>query len=343
MLLVENHPLDALNTFGIAASARFYVEAETEEECSAVLQSELADRYPVVILGGGSNVIFAGDLDALVIRPCLRGIRLLEEQGDTVIIEAMAGEVWHEFVRHCLQQGWYGLENLSLIPGSVGAAPIQNIGAYGVEITDVFHSLTAINIETGEACEFAHEDCRFAYRDSVFKQEARDRFLITRVRFRLSRQPSLYMAYGDIRNELAAEGIADPTPLQLSDAIIAIRQRKLPNPAVLGNAGSFFKNPVISHAQFDAVKAAFPDVVAYPQEQGVKLAAGWLIEQTGWKGRALGPVGAYEKQALVLVNLGGACGADVLKVARAIQSDVNRRFGVDLEMEPRVYGNEQAD
>lgn len=341
MLLLENHPLITLNTFGLAVSARFYAETETEGECRSVLQSELASRYPVVVLGGGSNVILAGDLDALVIHPCMRGITLLEEEGDSVIIEAMAGEVWHDFVRYCLESGWYGLENLSLIPGTVGAAPIQNIGAYGVEITDVFHSLTAMGIETGELREFSHEDCRFSYRDSIFKQEeARDRFLITRVRFRLSRKPSLYMEYGDIRNELAVEGIADPTPLQLSDAIIAIRRRKLPDPAVLGNAGSFFKNPVISAGQYSVLKAQFPHLVAYPQEQGVKLAAGWLIDQAGWKGRAIGPVGTYERQALVLVNHGGSTGADVLTVARAIQSDVKTRFGVDLEMEPRVYGQE---
>lgn len=338
MTILENHPLDTLNTFGISANARFYAEVTTEEECRTLLQSDVARQYPVVVLGGGSNVVLAGDLDALVVHPGMSGVRLLEQQGDTVIIEAMAGENWHAFVRHCLQSGWYGLENLSLIPGTVGAAPIQNIGAYGVELTDVFHSLTAMSLQTGEICEFSHQDCRFAYRDSIFKQEARDRYLITRVRFRLSLTPALHMNYGDIREELAGSGIAEPTPVQLSDAIIAIRRRKLPDPAVLGNAGSFFKNPVISAEQFEQVKISFPAVVAYPHGEGFKLAAGWLIDQTGWKGRSLGPVAAYEKQALVLVNLGGARGADVLATARAIQADVGARFGVELEMEPRVYG-----
>lgn len=338
MMILENYPLDTLNTFGIRANARFYAEVETEEECRTLLQSGEARQYPLVVLGGGSNVVFTGDLDALVVHPGMRGIRLLEQQENEVIIEAMAGENWHEFVRHCLQSGWYGLENLSLIPGTVGAAPIQNIGAYGVELTDVFHSLTAMSLEAGEICEFSHQDCRFAYRDSIFKQEARDRYLITRVRFRLSLKPALRMNYGDIRQELTASGIAEPTPLQLSDAIIAIRRRKLPDPAVLGNAGSFFKNPVITVEQFEQLKKSFPALVAYPHGEGVKLAAGWLIDQTGWKGRSLGPVGAYEKQALVLVNLGGARGADVLATARAIQADVSARFGVDLEMEPRVYG-----
>lgn len=338
MQMLENVSLDALNTFGLAAVARFYVEVDTEEECRAVLQSDIAAALPVVVLGGGSNVILGSRIDALVIHPCMKGITLIGEEGDEVIIEAMAGEVWHDFVRHCVTSGWHGLENLSLIPGSVGAAPIQNIGAYGVEITDVFESLTAIEIATGLPREFSHAECRFGYRDSVFKQEAADRYLITSVRFRLSRTPVLHLAYGDIRNELSACGIAEPTPLQLSDAIISIRRRKLPDPAVIGNAGSFFKNPVVSLQQYADIRQRFPDVVAYPQPQGIKLAAGWLIDQSGWKGRALGPVGAYDKQALVLVNHGGAVGADVLRVAAAIQADVKSRFGVDLEMEPRVYG-----
>ena len=339
MTIFENHPLDTLNTFGLKASARFYAEARSEDECRALLQSVPTIHQRVIILGGGSNVILSGMLDALVIHPALRGITLQNEQDDVLIVEAMAGEVWHDFVRHCLQQGWYGLENLSYIPGTVGAAPVQNIGAYGVEITDVFESLTALDIHTGETRNFSHEECRFAYRDSIFKQEEMDRYLITRVRFRLSRQPVQRLDYGDIRNELAVQGIVHPTPLQLSDVIIAIRQRKLPDPAVVGNAGSFFKNPVISEHDFHVLKEKFPDVVAYPQKVGVKLAAGWLIDQSGWKGRALGPVGTYDKQALVLVNHGGACGADVLKTAKAIQSDVRARFGVDLEIEPRIYGD----
>lgn len=338
MTILENHPLDNLNTFGLKASARFYAEAVSEDECRALLQSAPAKSHPVVILGGGSNVILSGVVDALVIHPVLRGIALLEEKDDVLVVQAMAGEVWHDFVRYCLQQGWYGLENLSLIPGTVGAAPIQNIGAYGVEVTDVFDSLTAMDIYTGELRDFSREECRFAYRDSIFKQEAKDRYLITRVRFLLSRQPDLHLGYGDIRHELAAQGIGNPTPLQLSDAVMAIRRRKLPDPARLGNAGSFFKNPVVPEPAFQALKARFPDVVAYPQEEGVKLAAGWLIDQSGWKGRSLGPVGTYERQALVLVNHGGATGEDVLRVARAIQQDVKARFGVDLEMEPRVYG-----
>jgi len=338
MMILENYPLAALNTFGIKVNTRFYAEALTESECRELLLSDVAQSYPLVVLGGGSNVVFAGDLDALVLRPCLRGIRLLGQQGDEVIIEAMAGESWHDFVRHCLQSGWFGLENLSLIPGTVGAAPIQNIGAYGVELTDVFHSLTAMALQTGEFREFSHQDCRFAYRDSVFKQEARDRYLITRVRFRLSLKPALHMNYGEIGQELSASGIAEPTPLQISDAIMAIRRRKLPDPAVLGNAGSFFKNPLIPVVQFEQLRADFPGVVAYPHGDEIKLAAGWLIDQAGWKGRSLGPVGAYEKQALVLVNHGGARGADVLAMAQAIQADVKARFGVDLEMEPRVYG-----
>lgn len=338
MPILENHPLTALNTFGLKSVARFYVEVDSEEACRAVFQSDTAAAFPVLVLGGGSNVILASRIEALVVHPTMKGIVLIEEQDDVIIVEAMAGEVWHDFVRHCLGKGWYGLENLSLIPGQVGAAPIQNIGAYGVEITDVFDSLTAIEIATGRQHEFLHEECRFAYRDSLFKQEAADRFLITRVRFRLSRKPALHLEYGDIRNELAANGIAEPSPEQVSDAIITIRRRKLPDPAVIGNAGSFFKNPVISLDAFAEIKQRFPGIVAYPQHDGVKLAAGWLIDQCGWKGRAVGPVGSYDKQALVLVNHGAATGADVLRTAEAIQADVLQRFGVALEMEPRTYG-----
>lgn len=337
-LIHDNFPLDSLNTFGLPARARFFAAATTEAELQTLLRMATARQLALMVLGGGSNVIFAGDFPGLVLQPALRGIHCLSEDAQYFLVEVAAGEVWHDFVQYSLAQGWYGLENLSLIPGSVGACPIQNIGAYGVEITDHFHSLTAIEIATGESREFTHAECRFSYRDSVFKQELSDRYIITRVRFQLLRQPAVKTAYGDIQQELARMNISTPTPQQVADAVIAIRQRKLPSPQVIGNAGSFFKNPVVSTAELARLQAAYPAIVAYPQGDKAKLAAGWLIDQAGWKGRRLGPVGSYEKQALVLVNHGGARGADVLALAQAIQADVAQRFGVHLEMEPRVYG-----
>lgn len=334
----EHFPLTRFNTFGIAARARFFAAPSSEAELACLLRSVCARNLPLMVLGGGSNVIFGGDFDGLVIHPDMRGIHCLGADDDHYFIEAAAGEPWHEFVQYTLAQGWLGLENLSLIPGTVGAAPIQNIGAYGVEVTDRLHSLTAMDISSGELREFSHDECRFGYRDSVFKQELRDRYIITRVRFRLLRQPAPKIDYGDIRAELAARGLEQPTPRQVAAAVIAIRSRKLPLPAVLGNAGSFFKNPVVASTQLAGLKAAWPDIVAYPQGEGAKLAAGWLIERAGWKGRRIGPVGSYEKQALVLVNHGGAVGADVVRVARAIQQAVHDQFGVELEMEPQVYG-----
>ncbi|MGH8494063.1 MAG: UDP-N-acetylmuramate dehydrogenase [Moraxellaceae bacterium] len=337
----ENYPLASLNTFGLPASARFFAAPDSETELQALLASDTARNHPVMVLGGGSNIIFAGDFPGLVIQPAIMGIQCLESTASAYLVEVGAGEVWHDFVQYALTHGWYGLENLSLIPGSVGACPIQNIGAYGVEITDHFDSLTAIEMASGKLREFSHAECRFAYRDSVFKQELADRYIITRVRFRLLREPAVKMGYGDIQKELADKGIDQPTPLQVAAAVIAIRQRKLPSPAEIGNAGSFFKNPVVSQAEFQRIQKEYPGVVAYAQGVDMKLAAGWLIDQAGWKGRRLGPAGSYEKQALVLVNHGGATGSDILKLAHAIQADVEQRFGVRLEMEPRIYG--QAD
>jgi UDP-N-acetylmuramate dehydrogenase len=340
MRFLENFSLTPLNTFGIAAHARFFAAPASEGELQALLGSVTARNLPFCVLGGGSNVIFAGDVPGLVIQPALKGIRCLSEGDGHFLVEAFAGEKWHDFVQHTLQQGWYGLENLSLIPGTVGASPIQNIGAYGVELTERLHSLTAVDIATGALRDFSHAECRFGYRDSVFKQDLRGQYIITRVRFSLLKKPALKVDYGDIQLELAARGIKEPTPLQVADAVIAIRTRKLPLPAVLGNAGSFFKNPVVPMAKLELLRQEHPQVVSYPQGSAAKLAAGWLIEQAGWKGRRLGPVGAYEKQALVLVNHGGARGGDVMRVAHAIQAAVQEKFGVMLEIEPQVLGME---
>lgn len=338
MRFLENHPLDQLNTFGISARARFYAAAESEPELAQLLASVTAQNLPLMVLGGGSNLVFSGDFPGMVVQPAMTGLTCLAETEDHYRIEAAAGEKWHDFVQETLARGWYGLENLSLIPGTVGASPIQNIGAYGVEIADRLHSLTAMEIATGRLRDFSREECGLGYRESVFKKDLRGRYIITRVRFLLLKRPDIRTGYGDIRQELAAKGIEYPSPRQVADAVIVIRQRKLPLPSVLGNAGSFFKNPVVSLDRLEVLRQSWPNIVSYPQGNEAKLAAGWLIERAGWKGRRIGPVGSYEKQALVLVNHGGATGADVMRVARAIQDGVQQMFGVHLEMEPQVFG-----
>jgi UDP-N-acetylmuramate dehydrogenase len=294
---------------------------------------------PRLVLGGGSNVVLTGDFAGLVLLVALRGRRIVREDADAVYVEAAAGEPWHDFVAWTLAQGLPGLENLALIPGTVGAAPIQNIGAYGLEMCERFASLRAVELASGKTVEFDAHACAFGYRDSFFKREGRDRFVITSVVFRLPKAWQPRAGYADLARELAANGYAanggQPDAQAIFDAVVAVRRAKLPDPLELGNAGSFFKNPVIDAAQFEALKSREPDVISYAQPDGsVKLAAGWLIDRCGWKGRALGAAGVHERQALVLVNRGGASGADVLALARAIQRDVQARFGVELEAEP---------
>ena len=290
------------------------------------------------VLGGGSNLVLTGDLDGLVLHMAIAGKTLAGEDADAFYVKAGAGERWHDFVQWTLACGWPGLENLSLIPGTVGAAPVQNIGAYGLEIAECFHELTAYDLDTGKAQRFDRAACRFGYRDSIFKQEGwhlDGHFAITEVTFRLPKRWQPATRYAGLADELATQRIETPNARQIADAVITVRRRKLPDPAELPNAGSFFQNPVVEPATAAALCATYPDLPAYPQADGwTKLAAGWLIEQTGWKGRHLGPVGMYEKQALVLVNHGGATGCDVLALARAVQNDVQRTFGVELMPEP---------
>lgn len=302
---------------------------------------------PRLVLGGGSNLLLTGDFDGLVLHMATSGREILPGGGEHVLVRAQAGENWHAFVEWTLAQGLGGLENLALIPGTVGAAPIQNIGAYGLETKDVFHSLTAFDPASGEMVTMRAADCRFGYRDSVFKQHPERGLIIVDVTFALPRAWRPNLRYAELANELANElasgltntvagqGAAVPTARQVADAVIAIRRRKLPDPQVIGNAGSFFKNPVVSAAQCAALLERYPALVHHRQEDGSeKLAAGWLIDQCGWKGKSLGAAGVYPKQALVLVNQGGATGADVQRLARAIQADVQERFGVLLEPEP---------
>lgn len=333
--LQTDYPLQNLNTFGIAARARQFLQVESPAQLRAVLDDPMLSVMPRLILGGGSNLVLSDQVDALVLQMCLKGRRIVDDNDQRVLVEAAAGENWHEFVLWTLQQGLAGLENLSLIPGTVGAAPIQNIGAYGLEMQDVFDSLTAFDFVTGETVQLDKAACRFAYRDSIFKHEYQNRMVILAVRFALPKPWQPRLAYADVEQYLSQRGTTDPSPTDVSNAIIAIRQAKLPDPAQIGNAGSFFKNPVVSGAKRDSLLEVFPKLVSHLQSTGdYKLAAGWLIDQCGWKGKQLGRAGVYEKQALVLVNRGGATGADVRALASAVQADVLAKFGVVLEVEP---------
>jgi UDP-N-acetylmuramate dehydrogenase len=328
-------PLQSLNTFGIAATAQAYLRVTEKEQLLGVFADAVWSALPRLVLGGGSNLLLTRDFAGLVLHIALQGREVVGEDENHRYVRAAAGENWHEFVQWTLAQGLGGLENLSLIPGTVGAAPIQNIGAYGLETKDVFHCLTAYDPADGATREMMAAECRFAYRDSVFKQEAGRHLIILDVTFALPKQWQPNLRYAELAQAVAEQGIAAPSAQQVADTVIAIRRRKLPDPAVIGNAGSFFKNPVVSAAQCAALLERFPALVHHAQPDGTeKLAAGWLIDQCGWKGRNLGAAGVYPKQALVLVNNGGATGAEVVALARAIQADVQARYGVLLEPEP---------
>jgi len=330
-------PLDHLNTFGLPARAAWFVTLAEPAQLAALISAPGWRERRRFILGGGSNLILTGDFDGLVLHVRLLGRELAAEDAEAWYVRAGAGENWHAFVRWTLACGWPGLENLALIPGTVGAAPIQNIGAYGVEMAARFQQLEAVDLGTGETVVFDRAACRFDYRDSVFKGEAAGRYLISAVTFRLPKRWQPVTRYADLARELAARGIVRPAAREVADAVMAVRRRKLPDPAQVGNAGSFFKNPVVAAATFARFAACYPDAPHYPQPDGaVKLAAGWLIERCGWTGRSLGRAGVYEQQALVLVNRGGARGEDVLRLARAIQESVQKTFGVMLEPEPVV-------
>jgi len=325
--------LSTLNTFALESVAPACVMLSRAQDLPRL--ADLARRYDgLLVLGGGSNLVLPPTVRGLVARMGLRGVRLLEEDEQSRIVEAAAGESWHEFVTHCVERGWGGLENLALIPGTVGAAPVQNIGAYGVELCDRFAGLRAYDLREGRWVDMDAARCAFAYRDSVFKREP-GRWVIASVRVRLPRRWRPVMAYPDLQRHPRLGGA--PTVRDIFDAVCEIRRAKLPDPAVLGNAGSFFKNPVVPADRYEALRARFPGLVGYPQAPGgYKLAAGWLIDQCGWKGRRMGPVGVHERQALVLVNHGGARAADVLALAEAIRRDVDSRYGVTLEAEPVV-------
>ncbi|MGI9281531.1 MAG: UDP-N-acetylmuramate dehydrogenase [Endozoicomonas sp.] len=337
MRMLENYSLEALNTFGFRVSARYFVEANSVEDLREAIRFAAEKQVPIVPLGGGSNLVLSGDQDALFVHVNIHGKKITSRNDDLVSITAGAGENWHEFVRWTLGEQAYGLENLSLIPGNVGAAPIQNIGAYGVEIKDYFHSLEALDLQSGALKTFTLEDCQFGYRDSVFKHSVRDRFIITSVTFSLAEKLSPKLDYGRLKQEVEQRSGECSDAFTISESVCDIRMEKLPDPLVLGNAGSFFKNPVVDECLLRKLQTDYPDVVAYPFEGRWKLAAGWLIDRAGLKGFRQGAVGTFNKQALVLVNHGGASPDDLLGLAHHIQNVVHNRFGVELEIEPRVY------
>ncbi|MBE7177423.1 MAG: UDP-N-acetylmuramate dehydrogenase [Mucilaginibacter polytrichastri] len=329
----ENVSLKNLNTFGVEAKARWFTEVNTEDEIVQLFSDPQWRQVPRLILGGGSNMLFIRDFEGLVIRINIRGLSHHTE-GDTVFVKAGAGEVWHDLVMYCVNQDFAGIENMALIPGSVGASPVQNIGAYGVELEQVFESCRAYHIKSGTFREFSKEDCGFSYRESFFKQEGKGQYIITSVVFRLSKSARINTSYGAISAELEQRNILSPTIKDIAQVVSDIRVAKLPDPSTIGNSGSFFKNPVIDEARFLPLKVQFPDIVHYPApDNQVKLAAGWLIEQCGWKGKVHGRTGTWKNQALVLVNHGGATGQEVFDLSTRIIDDVQQKFGVSLERE----------
>ena len=329
--------LRTFNSFGLPAVAAALVRVRSESEVRRVVDHAEFGPAPKLILGGGSNLVLTRDVAATVLKVEIAGRKLLRETDDAWIVEAGAGENWHDFVAWTLQQGWPGLENLALIPGLVGAAPVQNIGAYGVELKDRFDSLDGVDLVTGRSVMLDARQCAFGYRDSVFKHLLAGKTLITRVRFRLPRRWTAVLGYLELQRRVHDTGNTTPDAQTVFDWICAIRRAKLPDPILIGNAGSFFKNPVVSAEQCRDIIGRDPSVVHYPLPDGsAKLAAGWLIDACGWKGKSIGRAGVYERQALVLVNRGGAIGAEVLTLARAIQESVYGRFGIRLEPEPVI-------
>jgi UDP-N-acetylmuramate dehydrogenase len=338
-LLDHDVSLRPYNTFGIDVKARLFARFRSEEELRALLALPEVQQAEKLVLGGGSNLLFTQDFGGVVLKNEIQGLEIIaqDEDSDTALVRAGAGESWHGMVQYTLQQNLSGIENLSLIPGTVGAAPLQNIGAYGAELQDTFDHLEALEISTGRLRTFTREECGFGYRESVFKGPLKNQFIVTSVVLRLQRKHQLNISYGALRTTLADMGIeADPTPQDVSEAVIRIRRSKLPDPAQIGNAGSFFKNPELSQHRYDELKARYPELPGYPVPGGVKVPAAWLIEQCGWKGRRFGPHGVHEYQALVLVNHGGAQGANIRDLAHEIIASVREKFGVELHPEVNI-------
>ncbi len=337
MSIQSNISLKQFNTFNIDVSAKHFAAFNSIDQLEELLHDPLLSDNPTMVLGGGSNILFTKNVEAVVLKNEITGIEKISEDENYYYIKAGAGESWHHFVMHCLQNGYAGIENLALIPGNVGASPMQNIGAYGVEIKDVFHSLEAIHLNDKQKKVFTVDECDFGYRESVFKNRYKNEFVITAVTYRLLKKPSYNISYGVIEQELEKMKVTELSCMSIAKAVMNIRNSKLPNPAVIGNAGSFFKNPVIAASSFDHLQEQFPSIVGHFLENGeYKLAAGWLIEQCGWKGYRKGDAGCHEKQALVLVNFGNASGEEIYQLSELIITSVFNKFGVLLQREVNI-------
>jgi UDP-N-acetylmuramate dehydrogenase len=334
MQFLENFDLSSYNTFGIQASARYFAKISSVAELTNL---SVDHKLPLMILGGGSNTLFTRDFDGYILHNEIKGIEKTSEDEDHVYLRVGAGENWHGFVEYCISHGYAGIENLALIPGFTGASPMQNIGAYGVEIRDVFHRLEAFHLHDKQMVSFSGIDCEFGYRESVFKRRFKGLFAITQVEFRLNKKPVFNTRYGAIEQELEKMQVKELSIRAIADAVINIRRSKLPDPAVIGNAGSFFKNPEIPVEKFEMLKSKFPGIIGYPVDNSrIKLAAGWLIEHAGWKGYREGNAGVHHKQALVLVNYGGAKGSDIYALSSKIIDSIRDRYNVELEREVNI-------
>lgn len=341
MHIQKNVSLQPFNTFGIQANTQYWFEIKSVDQLQAFIIHDAATHQPLFILGGGSNILLKNDFTGCVLKMNIWGKSIEQETQTSAWIKVGAGENWHDFVLWALENNYFGIENLSLIPGTVGASPIQNIGAYGVELKDVFHELEAVHLQTGELRTFSHSECQFGYRNSIFKNEFKGQYCITSVTFKLSKTPQINTHYGAIRQKLTEtqKPEIEWTPKDVSDAVIAIRSSKLPDPKVIGNSGSFFKNPEVSRDFFVGLKEKFPTIVFYdlPNDM-IKIPAGWLIEQCGWKGKVIGNTGTYKNQALVLVNHGNATGEEIYQLSGAILQSVKEKFGIELSREVNVIG-----
>ena len=337
MTIKKSISLKSYNTFGIDVNARYFCEVRTISELQTLILSDIFQNNSHLILGEGANILFTKDFDGLVIKPVFKGIEMVHETENEVFVKVQAGEVWPDFVMKCCENNWNGLENLAYIPGSVGASPIQNIGAYGIEIKDVLDSLEAFNLETKSIEFFQNTDCKFAYRESVFKHEYKGKYVICSVTFRLSKISKFNTDYAAVNDELKHMNVSELSAKAIAEAITNIRRTKLPDPTEIGSAGSFFKNPTVPQDVYQSLKTQYPNIVAYPSNSDVKLAAGWLIEQAGWKGFREGDAGVHAQQALVLVNYGHATGVEILNLAQRIVESVKSKFGVELMPEVNIY------
>ena len=337
MNIIKNYPLLKLNTFGVDVKTKYFTSINTINELIEVTKTNEFKDLELLILGGGSNILFTKDFDGLVILNNIKGKEIIDQNQQSIFLKIGAGENWHQLVMYCVDNGWGGIENLSLIPGNTGTAPMQNIGAYGVEIKETFVELEALEISSGKIVKFNNSDCEFGYRESVFKNKMKNQYIILNITLELKKNPVLNINYGDVKAILESQNIKNPVIKEVSNAIISIRQSKLPDPKKIGNSGSFFKNPIVSLNQLELIKKKYPNVVNYEiNENEFKIAAGWLIERAGWKGKKFNNYGVHEKQALVLVNYGLANGMEIFELSEKIILDIKDKFGITLEREVNI-------